>query len=104
MRTTYWKPGDWSAICDVCGKKYKASELSQRWDGLQVCEEDWEMRHPQELIRPIPDQQKLPWTRPEATDTFTDVTGICTAQAQNAIPDLGIPDCVIPDTSIIVGS
>jgi len=33
-----------------------------------VCSEDWEPRHPQEMIRPIPDQNKLPWTRPEGTD------------------------------------
>jgi len=36
-----------------------------RWDGLYVCKQDWEIRHPQEMIRPIPDQNKLPWTRPD---------------------------------------
>lgn len=35
-----------------------------------VCQEDWEIQHPQERIRPIPDQVKLPWTRPESTDVF----------------------------------
>lgn len=70
MKSTWWKSGDWNAICDVCGFKMKASTLKLRWDGLMVCPQDWEIRHPQELIRPIPDQSKLPWTRPEATDTF----------------------------------
>lgn len=70
MRRTYWKSGDYSALCDVCSRKFKASQLKLRWDGLRVCSEDWEVRHPQELIRSIPDQTKLNWTRPEPTDTY----------------------------------
>jgi hypothetical protein len=68
MRSSWWRSKDWNAICDRCGFKFKASELKKTWDGLMVCSDDWEMRHPQELIRPIPDQQKLPWTRPEPSD------------------------------------
>jgi len=74
MQTTWWKSGEINAICDVCGFKFKMSELRQRWDGLLTCLDDWETRHPQEKIHPIPDQQKLPWTRPEGTDVFVDVT------------------------------
>lgn len=70
MRNTWWKSGTWNAQCDVCGFKFKSTELRQRWDGLMVDDACWEMRHPQELIRPIPDQNKLPWTRPESTDVF----------------------------------
>lgn len=43
MRKTYLRLGDWNAICDVCGQKYKASQLMKRWDGLMVCKEDWEV-------------------------------------------------------------
>jgi hypothetical protein len=42
FRKTYLKLGDWNGICDVCGEKYKASQLYLRWDGLRVCREDWE--------------------------------------------------------------
>lgn len=38
-----------------------------------VCSKDWEMRHPQELIRPLPEQPKQPWTRPESTDQYLTV-------------------------------
>jgi len=68
MRRTYWRSGEHSAICDICGMKFKASKLRLRWDGLMVCRDDFEVRHPQELIRSIPDQNKLSWTRPEAVD------------------------------------
>lgn len=57
--------GSYNAICDVCGLKYKASDLKKRWDGAMVCEWDWETRHPQEFIRVKPDSSALPWTRSE---------------------------------------
>ena len=74
MKFTWWRSGSWNTICDVCGHKYKAEDLQQRWDGLMVCHQDWEIRHPQELIRPIQDQAKLPWTRPEPPDKFIEQT------------------------------
>jgi hypothetical protein len=68
-RSSYAK-GDWLAICDVCGRKYKASKLQQRWDGLMCCHQDWEMRHPQDFVRGVEDRMDVPWSRDEATDTF----------------------------------
>lgn len=66
----FYKKGDWNAICDVCGFKRKASEMKQRWDGVMVCEEDWEPRQPQDFVRGVPDTQSVAWTRPETPDTF----------------------------------
>lgn len=78
----------------------KASTLKLRWDGLMVCPQDWEIRHPQELIRPIPDQSKLPWTRPEATDTFVTLSGGCTVQTSQGIADIGTADCARADIDV----
>lgn len=107
MRTTWYEPGDWNALCDVCGFKFKASQLKERWDGLHVCESDWEQRHPQELIRPAEEAPALPWTRPEGTDvsvgpSYSDSyeTAVCTTQGSASIPDYAIPDCATPDTLI----
>ena len=69
-----YKSGDWLAICDVCGFKYKASELKDRWDGLKVCEADWEMRHVADFIKAPKGEQPLPWTRPAPTNQFKDIT------------------------------
>jgi len=69
MRRTYYRAGDWNAICDVCGRKYKASKLQLRWDGLRVCKMDYEERHPQDFMHAIPDNQGVPWTRSEQADT-----------------------------------
>jgi len=62
--------GDYDAICDSCGFKYKASELKLRWDGLMVCNKDWEPRQPQDFVRAKIDIQAVVWSRPEAYDTF----------------------------------
>lgn len=76
MSKNYYKPGDWNAICDQCGRRFKASELRQRWDKLMVCDEDFEYRHPQDFVRAVPDQQPLPFTRPEPTDGEVSVSYI----------------------------
>lgn len=75
MRSTYWKAGEYNVICDSCGFKRKSGEVTERWDGVIVCRPDiqegcWEPRHPQEFIKPMPLPAVLPWTRPEATDTY----------------------------------
>jgi hypothetical protein len=65
--------GNWIADCDVCGRKYKASSLRKRWDGLMCCDDDWEIRQPQDFVRGVLDTQIAPWLRPEPADAFTAV-------------------------------
>jgi hypothetical protein len=62
--------GDWKAICDSCGRIFKNSQLRKRWDGLMVCQSDWEPRQPQDFVRAHADTQAVPWSRPEASDVF----------------------------------
>lgn len=50
MKRTTW-PGNWKVACHVCGFWYPSSEIKKRWDGLLVCEKDYETRHPQTLIK-----------------------------------------------------
>lgn len=80
MPLDYFKHGDWNALCDVCGWKFKASQLKKRWDGFMVCEQDWEVRHPQDFIKAFPDGNNVPWVRKDpgaATydgDSFVEVS------------------------------
>ena len=63
--------GDWNVLCDSCGRKFKASQVQKRWDGLMVCKEDWEMRHPQDFLRVQKERIAVPFSRPyPAQDTF----------------------------------
>ncbi len=57
--------GDHYKICDVCGFQKRSSQTFKRWDGLMVCEEDWEPRHPQDFVRGRTDRQNVPDPRPE---------------------------------------
>lgn len=47
MKTKFrYKLDDHFVICDVCGKRFYASQIKIRWDGAVVCPLDWEPKHP----------------------------------------------------------
>ena len=71
--TARYDKGDWKAICDVCGRLYKSSMLSRRWDGLMCCSDDWEIRQPQDFVRGVADTQIAPWLRSEGTNNFVEI-------------------------------
>lgn len=71
MSDTYRSGGHY-VICDSCGFKMRASEVRKRWDGLIVCRDDWETRHPQDFVKGKRDRQAVPNGRPEPPDTFID--------------------------------
>lgn len=73
MSNTYYKSGQWNAICDRCGFEYKSSQLRKTWDGLMVCNKDWEQRNAQEFVRGVSDQQAPSWTRPEPKDGLVQI-------------------------------
>ena len=91
-----YSSGDWNTICDVCGRKYKNTDLRKRWDGLMVCSQDFEERQPQDFVRARADQIAVPWSRPEAQDQFV---GVCTVEGGTAIAGLAIGGCAICGTS-----
>lgn len=97
-KSTYDK-GDWKAICDVCGRLFKAHKLKKRWDGLMTCNKDWEVRQPQDFVRGKADIQAPKWTRPSSEDVFTP-DAICGILESTAIPNLGQPGCMIPATIV----
>jgi hypothetical protein len=84
--------GNWNALCDSCGRKFKATSLKKRWDGLMVCAEDWEQRHPQDLLRVQKEKIAVPFSRPyPAQDTFTSY--ICSVYETNCLADQASADC-----------
>jgi hypothetical protein len=60
--TTRAIQGQWNVLCPVCGFKRKSSEMKLRWDGLYVCPEDWEIRHPQDFLRISSDDTSVPFS------------------------------------------
>lgn len=83
--------GEWIAICDVCGFRFHSGDLRERWDGMMVCRDDWEERHPSDFFRATPDDQTVPWTSPADSESGgTDVNGNTFPPAENTTQtDLG---------------
>jgi hypothetical protein len=109
-KTWNYRSGDWWAICDVCAKKVKASKVKQRWDGLMVCPEDYEHRHPQDFIKVKQDNITVPWSRPRPQDIFggfdsnlnpIDISYIvplsCIPATSVGEADIGVADCARAD-------
>jgi hypothetical protein len=96
----YYIPGSWNVICDSCGKKIKASEAKQRWDGLIVCPQDFEMRQPQDFVKARADKITVPFTRPRPADVFEYVCDLLTA---SGAADVCVADCARADDTFYIG-
>ncbi len=72
MDETGYIPGDPLAVCDICGFRFHMSQTRKTWDGLRVCEKDYDPKHPQLTIRGIPDRQAVYDGRPEPKDVFVE--------------------------------
>lgn len=84
----------WKAICDRCGFEFYSFELKKEWQGLMTCSSCWEPRHPQDFVRAVKDEQAVPWSRPEAPDTFV---AVCYLEGLSCYADLAVADCAIAD-------
>lgn len=90
---TYFASGQYNAICDRCGFKFKSSELRKDWQGLMVCDKDFEQRHPQDLIK-IRAEKIIPdWVRPRPEDIFIHLFQ-CTLETSQGIAGVGVAGCM----------
>ncbi len=99
MPGTYFKSGSYNGICDVCGFKFKFTELRKRWDGLIVCNKDFENDHPQKYIRVRESGLAVPEARPRPEDVFIGPT--CTLWGASGYADIAEADCARADVSTI---
>ena len=67
-----YRPGDYLAICDICGLRGYASEMQLNWKKQFVHSTTcFEEKHEQYIPpKPLGESQKVPVSRPEQTDTF----------------------------------
>lgn len=94
MKKTSW-PGNWKVACQSCGFWYPSSEIKKRWDGLLVCEKDFETRHPQTLIKVREETAKPTFVSKDVSpDIFQ---GVCDIATSSAYADLGTADCMRAD-------
>jgi hypothetical protein len=67
-----------------------------------VCDDDWEIRHPQDFVRGVADIQAPPWTRPEPADVF--VSGACTTRSAIVGTGYNTIGCMIVGNVMKVGA
>jgi hypothetical protein len=91
-RADYYAPGDWNAVCSMCGRKRKASTMVLNWQGMRRCPEHNEIRHPQDFVRAVQDVQTVPWSQPP-NDVFTQ---FCDLNDTSAFPGWAEPGCMVP--------
>lgn len=65
-RADFLELGGWNACCQRCGKKRKGGDLRKTWDGLWVCPEHWEPRHPQDFVKAVKENIAAPVVRKPA--------------------------------------
>lgn len=88
-KADYLAIGDYNAICDICGAKYKASELIENYNHLMVCSKDYEEQHPADFVRPLITEALPPWTRSNtgySSDAITEITSNTTLTTQTNVP------------------
>lgn len=93
MANLPFKLGDWLVLCDRCKFKRHASQTLETWDGFRVCKPTvkqgcWEPRHPQDFIKPVKEDQVVPFSRPRPTNQFTTVDYIAST--------VGVQETTIP--------
>lgn len=96
MRHGPW-PGTWKVVCDVCGFQFHSGVIKKRWDGLMVCDKDYELDHPQKFIRVREDSQTVPFVRTEPDDVFVH---ICTLYGASGEADRATADCARADIDL----
>lgn len=89
----YLELGTWNANCSICARKRKAKDMVQNWQGLYRCPECDEVRHPQDFVRPIADNQIPAFVQPPAYQ----FAAFCTPEGISAIADYAVADCAIAD-------
>lgn len=88
---SYYKDGDYNAVCWECGSVRKFSELKKHWKGYYVCPEHWEPRHSQDFVRGTTDNQTVPYPQPESDTLLYQ----CTILGIQSVSGYAVSGCAI---------
>lgn len=65
-----WQPNDHYVYSDLSGRKILASRSRKQWNGMIVADDEYETRHPLDVIKARRERPNVPNPRPEPPDTF----------------------------------
>ena len=96
MKRIKWPGGGWKCTCHRCGFWFPSTEIKKEWTGLLVCQQCYEPRHPQTLIKVHGETAFPSFVSKDGTDTFVFVCGV---DGVSAYADLGTADCMQADNN-----
>ena len=100
MARNFYKPGEWNVWCMVCNRKIKSGEALKRWDGLIVCPEDFENRHPMDFLRVRQERISVPFSAPTSFNLFDGPNypeyPFCTAPGSSGVAMYAVAGCARP--------
>jgi hypothetical protein len=71
----------------------RVSDARTEWNGLVVHKDEWESRHPQDMIR-VRKERTAP-SGPVRPDSTADGTGVCTAITSSSISYAAVASCAV---------
>jgi len=84
----------------VCNRKIKSGIALKRWDGLIVCPDDYENRHPMDFLRSRQERISVPFTSDTSFDEFDGpdypTYPYCTPQGSSGEPSWAVAGCMRP--------
>lgn len=101
-----FKLGDHLVVCDRTGFTRYASEMRREWDGLLVWKRVLFSRHPQDLIRGLPDDARVENARPRGIPQFVGpLTTELTANASAGATTISVTSSArfAPGDSVLIG-
>jgi hypothetical protein len=100
MPRNYYKSGEWNIRCMVCDRKIKSGSIMKRWDGLLVCPDDYENRHPMDFLRARAERISVPFTYQSSFDQFDGPNyppyPYCTPEGSSGIAGWATAGCARP--------
>jgi hypothetical protein len=100
MPRNWFKDGEWNVYCMVCNRKIKSGQMMKRWDGLLVCPDDYDNRHPMDFLRARQERISVPFTSDTSFNLFDGPTypeyPYCTQQGSSGVPSWAVAGCMRP--------
>lgn len=101
MARNWFKSGEWNVWCMVCNRKIKSGLALKRWDGLIVCPEDYENRHPLDFLRTRQERITVPFSAPTSFIQFDSPTyppyPFCTQEGSSGVASFAVAGCMRPN-------
>ena len=85
----------------VCNRKIKSGEALKRWDGLIVCCEDYELRHPLDFLRTRQERITVPFSAPTSFNLYDGPDypqyPFCTQEGSSGVASWAVAGCARPN-------